>query len=218
MNLKKLVEMSRDENPNPNLVFLSIQWAGKNEDNNPVTHAQSLSRWRKFLWVFILWGLVWALITIAWKMSDNTAIHNTKVFWLVLGVIPFGLIFVGWMSKWDNGEFYEDRNALAFIEAITILEGLIGKPFEEWTAENDLKKIATEHLIKSADDVKSTDLDRKGQIARIPWKTPSSDAEWKRRVFDYHHGLLTKLIPELPKKKGFYYGNNDSDAETGEGE
>lgn len=141
--------------------------------------------------------------------------HNPSA-WLIIGI---ALVFVPVMIRAmiENWTAPNLNNAKKFAEAISLLESVIGRPFEDWENSNDLqlKDIALNHLKDKAHDVESAEKVEINDKESVPWVKPSSikTTIYKKKLFNLHFGLLTTLLP-LSKDMGVYFENKTTKTEA----
>jgi len=145
--------MAREEHPNKFLARFSIDWATNNPNGgNPVKSAPETKTQRKVtkyvstaaLCVFLL-GVILSLVI---EAAGNTA----NVIMIVSGITLF---ICGWYRLGIHGYVHNVRR---FIEAISLLEGLIGAPIEKWDPEMDVKKTGRKHLEAEAGKLKLAEI------------------------------------------------------------
>ncbi len=216
MNIKKLAQMARDENPNRFLAELSIHWSEQSKKGNPVNAALHLVGHRRFRVVMFVVIITYAVFSFIWRQHMTNG--NSMSIWMIIGIaivvlslaemVIFRYIFI-----FDYNEIYYDTKS--FAAAVSELECVIGKPIEQWYDEDDIQGQASVHLKNKAKAVKTAEEIEKAEVQHKPWGGIAFEktASPKRYAFEKSFELLTTLLP-LSKDKKIYYGDKSMEAST----
>ncbi len=198
--------MAREESTNPSLSQLSKQWqASDTKSLNPVKNALNLWVLDLCIWWFgAVFCVSFVFVLLAEHHSSPTNASNLYI-WSCVALMNFGILaylLVFYLTSLGA------KNARHFIEAITLLEGILQKNIDEWISvhRDSLYGEAIKHLIALAQCVKSAQEAERKKREVAPWKeTNNSWSSTARCKFELQIGLLTRILPTLPKGRRFYY-------------
>ncbi|MEI6396611.1 MAG: hypothetical protein WCO48_00855 [Candidatus Taylorbacteria bacterium] len=192
--------MSREENPNPRLTKMSVDWGGY---FNPVRGTLTLWRIYKFTAVIIALLIGHCIVTYALNMPwviSKTDVSLWGFVGITLSVTLCGLII-------DILKSPNFRDGRLFIDAISILEKVVGKPSNQLGEADHLEEKARAYLANLASAVDSYEALEKDKRGLKPWETPevARTVIRRRKEFNLHFSILTRALPEIPQSKGEYY-------------
>jgi len=205
MNIKTLVNMAEEENPNKFLARFSIKWT---KTVNPVTSALVKECIDKIIVICLGVGLIASIFCFSYGIPTTVKIIAFVVS--IIAGLAAGALF-GLFYSYDNigrGSDYADLRK--FVRAVSLLEKIIGKPLGEWGPEVKPETMAGQYLAAEASKLKAAEKEEKRDRESRPW-APSRDksAAPQKKVFETGFELLTRLL-EMPLGKEVYFEEFDS--------
>lgn len=205
MNIKTLVNMAKEKNPNKFLAKFSIKWT---KTINPVISALAKESIDKIIVICLGVGLIASIFCFSYGIPTTVKIIASAVS-IIAGFaasIFFGLFYL--YDDIGRGSDYADLSK--FIRAVSLLEKIIGKPLNEWGPEVKPETMAGQYLAAEASKLKAAEEEEKRDRESRPW-APSREksAAPQRKVFETGFELLTRLL-EMPSGKEIYFEKFDS--------
>ena len=150
MNLVKVVKIARRKTSNGWLAKLSVSWKEQTGSKfNPVGRALDLWWLWLYAWTNIVVLLLWWMIDLEFRLCIMTG--STLSLWGIVGGFLMGSLFCAILGILFDGYSKDVRR---FIRVLTVLEGATNTPMEEWHDDDDIPKVAFNHLKCRASDVK----------------------------------------------------------------